>query len=172
MLLQHFNALLPRDRRIQCTTDVDEVELITIITPTGAHILATSGVFVEGITSTEDLRKLLPSEVGWDDTVAPEGLQASCVLELLQSVSIRRAPMEPVELTTTRLQELDNQELDKAYRKKCLRCLRLLAKTSKALPPSFFLHNITVGSHPIEGGGFSVGSRCIYCFTRDLCFLL
>jgi hypothetical protein len=56
-------------------------------------------------------------------------------------------------------QELDDEQIDEHYRQKCLRCLRNLIKDSGALPPSFYLRNVSrEGEYPISGGGFAVST--------------
>ncbi|KAJ4490796.1 kinase-like domain-containing protein [Lentinula aciculospora] len=42
------------------------------------------------------------------------------------------------------------------YRRKCLKALRLLAKTFRVLPNSFYIQDaVSVGTHAVSGGGFA-----------------
>jgi len=94
-LLRNFNALLPTDYfRIECPTDLQEVQHITVITPSGARIQHTSGIPLvlppppaPQVTNTVELRQVLLSDHPWEIFSSPlESGWTSCLLQLLQTV--------------------------------------------------------------------------------------
>jgi len=90
-LLRDFNVLLPPNYRIECSTDVDSVTLLTVITPTGARIQTTTDSSLVPpspcVTNTDELRSFLSSDHGWKELVDLEASWASCILQLLQTVN-------------------------------------------------------------------------------------
>uniref|UniRef100_A0A0W0F8I0 Protein kinase domain-containing protein n=1 Tax=Moniliophthora roreri TaxID=221103 RepID=A0A0W0F8I0_MONRR len=91
------------------------------------------------IKTLEDLRAVLtlPDEQALTTLFALDSLSAPLVVQLLQMEAHQTASTD-------------------GYRKRCLRCLRVLVKKYHVLPPSLFLNNITrEGTQPLRGGGFA-----------------
>jgi hypothetical protein len=86
-LLQDFNSLLRTTKyRVECPTDVEEVKLFTLLTPFGTRIRATFQPFIV-VEDTTDLPRLLSSEK-WSEVLELPSEKASCVVQLLQIVSV------------------------------------------------------------------------------------
>jgi hypothetical protein len=163
-LLHDFNAFLASSNyRIEFVTPLQEVELLIVITPSGARIQAVSEPCptppVPHVTNTDELRKLILQGHGIEDLTSLKSVWASCTLQLLQVVCTSRSIHE-CNIVYQNIQELDKQHVDEPYRQKCLQCLRQLIKKSGVLPPSFYISNVVRdGDVPVSGGGFAVRSK-------------
>ncbi|PCH44684.1 hypothetical protein WOLCODRAFT_123950 [Wolfiporia cocos MD-104 SS10] len=123
-LIQGFNTFLPAGYRIDCATDAQNPNYITVTTPAGTTTQATNGAFAYGSSSGNTSAQQVPAE--GDDTPHISDVNLTPALEYLQRVKTRYAnesdkyrrfleiinpnsgPSAPVENATSEVRNLEH----------------------------------------------------------------
>ncbi|KIK59390.1 hypothetical protein GYMLUDRAFT_44736 [Collybiopsis luxurians FD-317 M1] len=168
-LMHHFIAFMKDYTSIRSiSVEGDTIFILVTTRKSGDEICAISSLRADSDSSldlvlvydTARLRALVMSEVldswKWKWLWELGSEWAAYVMELLQRELDESRQIQLLSTTHHVIDFRREENYTSQYRRRCLKALRLLAKTFGVLPNSFYVEEaVRVGRHAVSGGGFA-----------------